>query len=132
VSEAVSSRQAKVFFDEFVEAFATFDGNEIARRYRVPYLAVQAEGTGRVFQTRAAIAEYFQRIVDGYQSGGCRSCRYGDLEVTAIGRDAALGTVTWDLLRAEGSAITSWRESYLLVRADERLETLASIDHPAP
>lgn len=36
------------FFDEFVEAFATFDGSVIARRYRSPYLAMRALYVGAV------------------------------------------------------------------------------------
>ena len=102
------SDQVKAFFDEFVEAFATFDGSYIARRYAVPYLAMHADGSTELFHSTTAIGEYFQRVVDEYRARDCRSCRYIDLAVVGIGRSAALGTVTWELCaRTEAGDRTS-------------------------
>lgn len=122
---------ASSFFDEFVAAFRTFDGSEIACRYQAPYLALHANGTIDCFATHADIGNYFQDVVDGYYSNGCRSCRYGDLEVVALGTQSALATVTWDLLKEDGKVLTSWRESYTLTRVGESLRVIASVDHVA-
>ena len=125
------TRAASSFFDEFVIAFTTFDGNEIARRYQSPYLALHADGSTDCFDAHADIATYFQNVVDNYRSKGCRSCRYRDLEVLALGKRSALATVTWDLLREDGTALASWRESYNLALAGESLRVVASVDHAA-
>jgi hypothetical protein len=117
------------FFDEFVEAFPSFDGEVIARRYGVPYLAIHTDGSTELFASNTAVAAYFQRVLDGYRQRGCRACRYEGLEITATGGASALGTVTWDLLRADDTVLTSWRESYVLAYADERLKAFVSIDH---
>lgn len=119
MDEAAIRRVATTFFDEFVAAFGSFDGGTIARRYQSPYLALQADGTGRCFASDADIAEYFQKVVDAYYARGCRSCGYADLEVVALGERSVLATVTWDLMTEGGEVDASWRESYTLTRAGE-------------
>ncbi len=115
--------EAIEFFDAFVEAFGSFSGSRIARRYLVPYLALHRDGTTSLLLTDDDVARYFQSIVDRYNSRGCRSCRYKELEIVPIGGRCALGTVTWELLRQNGTVLSAWRESYNLVRpANIRLD----------
>lgn len=129
MDDSENRQAATMFFDEFVEAFHTFDGNVIARRYLPPCLMLHADGAIDCFSSSSEIAEYFQKIVDDYRKKGCRSCRYQDLEVVSIGRQSALGTVTWELLREDGSVLSAWREAYNLVRAGDRFLVFASVDH---
>lgn len=128
---ATTALQGEVaaFFDAFVEAFRSFDGQLIARRYLAPYSAFHAGGSVDCFSTPAEIAGYFQKVVDGYYSQGCRSCRYGELEVVSMGQACVLGTVTWDLLLEDGRVFQSWRESYKLARTAEGLRVFATVDH---
>ncbi len=122
--------EAAGFFDSFVVAFLSFDGTRIAALYRVPSVALQADGSLGCLTSQADVARYFQAVVDGYRAQGCRACRYRDLEVTAIGTRSALATVTWDLLDGEGKALKSWRESYNLHRSDAGpWRIFASADH---
>jgi hypothetical protein len=122
-------REAAAFFDAFVEAFRSFDGAEIARRYVTPYLARHGDGSTDCFGAQADVVSYFQRVVSAYYANGCRACRYSDLEVAALGRECALGTVTWDLLNEAQDVLVSWRESYNLCRVDGELKVFASVDH---
>ena len=128
---AIKRLQVEVieFFDAFVEAFRSFNGSQIADRYLVAYVAVRAGGSMSCLLTRTEVARYFQSVVDGYFGEGCRSCRYKDIEVVPIGSQSALGTVTWDLLREDGRILTTWRESYNLVRREGGLRIFVSIDH---
>lgn len=112
-----------------MEAFRTFDGSEIARRYLSPYLALHADGSIDCFAAHADVVKYFQDVVDEYHRKGCRSCRYKDLDVISVGRQCALGTVTWELLREDGSVLNCWRESYNLARVGDGLRVFASVDH---
>lgn len=120
---------ARRFFDEFVEAFASFNGSRIAERYLAPYLAFHAHDSVQVFQSPAETGAYFQRIVDAYHAKGCRSCRYTGMEVFALGRDCAVATVTWELLAEDGVILESWRESYNLCLVDGQFKVFASTDH---
>ena len=117
------------FFDGFVEAFRSFSGARIAALYLVPYVAARGDGSVGYLQSRADVERYFQAAVDGYYGDGCRPCRFKDLEVVPIGPRAALGTVTWELLRDDGTVLKIWRQSYNLVRIEGGLRVLASTDH---
>jgi len=123
------THQAAAFFDDFVAAFSRFNGHHIADRYRAPYLALQSDGSTQCFTEHAAIGQYFQSVVEAYHEQGCRSCRYGDLEVAPLGKQSALATVTWELLREDGGILSTWRESYNLVSTDRGWRIFASVDH---
>ncbi|OGB25708.1 MAG: hypothetical protein A3I66_04815 [Burkholderiales bacterium RIFCSPLOWO2_02_FULL_57_36] len=122
---------ASRFFDDFVEAFRSFDGITIAQRYLTPYLAFHTHGAADVFLSHADTADYFQRIVSAYHAKGCRSCRYNDLEIVPIGRECALATVTWELLSEDQAVLETWRESYNLCLVESRFLVFASTDHVA-
>lgn len=129
MSLSETENQARVFFDEFVEAFRSFNGSTIAERFFVPYLAFHAHGSAQVFMSRAEAGSYFQGIVDDYHAKGCRSCRYKDLTVVPLGRDCAIGTVTWELLAEDLSIVSAWRESYNLCSVEDRFVAFTSTDH---
>jgi hypothetical protein len=123
--------EAAGFFDAFVGAFLSFDGNTIAQRYAAPYLALDPAGALKLLQTPAAIASYFQTVLDNYRAQGCRSCRYLQLEVAAVGSRSAMGSVTWELLDQDGKVLSRWRESYNFVRTENGLRIFSSTDHAA-
>lgn len=120
---------ATCFFNDFVDAFRSFDGEVIAQRYLTPYLASHVGKPSDCFTTQSAIAEYFQGIVDEYHQKGCRSCRYEELEVVPLGEASVLATVSWELLHEDGRVLSRWRESYNLARDGEGLKVFCSIDH---
>ena len=117
------------FFDDFDEAFTTFDGHVIADRYATPYLSCRSDGSAESFADGEAIGRYFQGILDRHRRGGVRSCRHRDLDVGTLGLHL-LGTVTWELLDARRAAIVVWRESYVLIRRNDALAVRTSVDHP--
>lgn len=121
--------EVREFFDAFVAAFREFDGPLVAQRYATPCMSVDAQGKLRSFRTRAEIADYFQSVLAAYREQGCRSCRFSDPEVVAMGCNSTLATVTWELLRGDGSILTTWRESYHLVRTGDGLRIATSTDH---
>ena len=129
MDDTALGKEVAAFFDAFVDAFPSFDGHEIARRFLPPYSAVHADGTINCFTSPEEIGSYFQIIVDDYYDKGCRFCRYKDLEVISLGRQCALATLSWELCREDGSVLSSWRESYNLARGDAGLRIFASIDH---
>jgi hypothetical protein len=46
-----------------------------------------------------------------------------------MGERAVLGTVTWELLREDGSVLRRWRQSYNLVRVEAGWKIFASTHH---
>lgn len=126
-----ATRTARAFFDEFVEAFTSFSGEVVARRYAAPYMAMHADGTHAVYSSAQDTAHYFQHVVDGYNEQGARACRYKDLDVVSLGRSHLLATVTWELQDQNGGIVSAWRESYLLALRDGEYKIATSIDHQA-
>jgi hypothetical protein len=129
MQQELLERNVSRFFDEFVEAFRTFDGATIAQRYQVPYLAFHGTEPADVFTSAVEVAGYFQRIVVDYYAKGVRSCRYDDLAIVPMGRECVLATVTWHLLCDDGRTPSTWRESYNLHQVDDRFMVFASTDH---
>ena len=121
--------RAKQFFDEFVAAFESFNGEKIAERYTCPYLAFHANGRSEVFLSSQDIGQYFQRIVDGYYEKGVRSCSFKNLEVIPVGSESAFATVTWELHAEGGAVLSAWRESYNLSLQGDKCLVFASTDH---
>jgi hypothetical protein len=117
------------FFDDFVAAFHTFDGARVATRYGVPGIALRGDGSIQTVQSRAEVERFFQAAVDGYRRDGCRGIRFTDLDVVPMGERSALGTVTWELLREDGTVLRRWRQSYNLVRIDAGWQIMASTYH---
>ena len=117
------------FFADFDAAFASFDGDVIARRYAEPYLACRADGSSEILPDAAATGRYFHLIVTQYHESGVRSCTHRDLDVVEVGGRHMLATVTWDLLDEDGIPTVTWRESYLLVDEGGELRVRTSIDY---
>ena len=129
----VSAVYAKTtaFFDEFVAAFTSFDGALIAQRYRVPFMAMHADGRIDCLNSAAEIAQYLQGFLDHYQAAGACACGYQALEVVEVGAGCVLATLTWQLFDHQGALVSTWRESYNLSCADEDMHIFVSIDHAA-
>lgn len=117
------------FFDDFVEAFSSFNGARIATRYVVPGVALRGDGSIQWLQSREEGERFFQAAVDAYHRDGCRGIRFKDLGVVPMGGRSVLGTVTWELLREDGSVLRHWRQSYNLVRVEAGWQILASTYH---
>jgi hypothetical protein len=119
----------KDYFDDFIAAFSTFNGERVATKFIVPYLAQGASGERTLFTTVSELGEYFQQYLDEYQRKGIVQCRYANLEVKWLGTESAVASVTWSLLDAAGSLIMSWSESYVLAITKEQALAFASVDH---
>lgn len=126
-----NERQEKIaaFFDDFNDAFATFDGTRVATKFSFPFLARSSDGLSQVFYNSYELSRYFQQFLDGYHAQGCIRCQYSELQVTGLGETVALASVCWSLQDSAMATVQSWRESYLLnVEASEAL-AFATIDH---
>ncbi|MEH6565281.1 MAG: hypothetical protein V7756_08170 [Halopseudomonas sp.] len=119
----------EAYFDDFVAAFASFDGERVAAKFSLPFMAKGPGEACRVFDSRAQVAAYFQSYLDGYRSQGCRTCRYSKLTIHQVGSECLLASVTWDLLDGAGASVSSWSESYMLGSASGEVLAFATVDH---
>ena len=119
----------KEFFDRFVDDFSSFNGTLIASRYRAPYLAVSSDGDIWECAARPELVEYFQSLLDKHLEDGVTCCKYQDLETYSIGKSCFSASVTWTMMNKSGETVSTWRESYNLIRTDDGLKIFTSIDH---
>jgi hypothetical protein len=112
-----------------VTAFCSFSGVSIAALYFAPGIALRGDGSIQCLQSRADIERFFQTAVDAYRRDGCRGIRFKDLDVVPLGGRSALGTVSWELLREDGTVLRQWRQSYNLARVEHGWQVFASTYH---
>lgn len=123
---------ATTYFDLFVDAFASFDGERVADLFAAPVVALRSDGSLIGLASRSDVAGYYQAALDKYRRDGCRTCRWSELSVTAMGRAALLAAVTWDLLREDGTVVTRWRQSYgLTLSGDDGAKAFSAVSHAA-
>ncbi len=120
------------FFDQFAQDFPSFDGELIASRYADPYVSVSADGQIQCHTTHQAIAGYFQAVLNDYKRRGVMTCRYHDLNHSAIGDHCQLAMLTWELLDRDDQVVTRWRESYNLIERPKGWRIYASADFSSP
>jgi hypothetical protein len=118
--------EVEEYFEAFAAAFSKFDGAVVGQLFICPGVALRRDGTLCGFATQTDIATYYQAALDRYRDAGCRACRYANLEIHPIGADGVVATVTWDLLRDDGTVIDSWRQAYSMRRFADGWRTYTS------
>jgi hypothetical protein len=121
--------EMSAFLNRYNEAFATFDGEQIAELYCVPTITMRGDGSIHCFQSREEIVRFFQGVADTYKGAGTTGAAATDLVAVPLGERSALATVTWRQLQADGSLGRQWRQSYNVVRFAEGWLILAATFH---
>jgi hypothetical protein len=96
---------AQAYFDRFTAAFATFEGNQVADLFATPGVALSRDGSIVALTTRDDVVRYYQAALDRYRREGCRLARWSRLETMLIGSQSLLATVSWELLRDDGTTV---------------------------
>lgn len=117
------------FFDKFVEDFKSFDGLVIANRYLAPYSVIKSDKSVSLYKEQEEIEQYFSTILLEYKNQNVEFCTYDNFEYSMIGQDAVLVTMDWSMIEEDGTLVTKWRESYILISINSTLKIVMSIDH---
>lgn len=117
------------FFDRFAQYFKSFDGAVIVNRYLAPYTAISSDKSVSLYKKHKDIENYFSSILADYKKQNAEYCTYSNFEFSAIGEKAAFATMNGNMMKSDGTLVTSWRESYILILSDSILKILTSIDH---
>ena len=123
------AQQAEAFFDRFTVAFATFNAARVSELFASPGVALRGDGSIVALTGRDDVIRYYQSALDGYRERGCTSCKWTALEVVAMGSRSFLATVTWHLLKQDGTPLSSWRQSYSLRCDGDGPRVFASASH---
>lgn len=114
---------------DYIAAFNSKSGARIAQCYVAPCLILRADGSLLALSSSAEIAKFFQARVEQLHSEGCRDWRYTNLEVGAIDRRCVRAAMDWEPLRADGTALAQWRQTYQLLKTESGLRFMVSTVH---
>jgi ketosteroid isomerase-like protein len=126
MSEQSQSDQINKFFEDYVRTFDARDGTAISMFHHVPSLTMRADRPTHCFQSRDEVATFFQAVTDSYAREGNEGGRFCNLVVQSIGGRSALVTLEWQLMRLDGSVVREWRQSYNVIRPDDRWQIFVS------
>ena len=95
-------------------------------------LSARGDGSIHCLASADEVTNFFQTVADSYarEGSGGKATR-SNLRVIPLGGRSALATMDWEMLRADGSAIRGWQQSYNLVRGQAGWQILVSTFHVA-
>jgi hypothetical protein len=129
MSQQALTDEIKKIFDDYNRTFAERDGAAISMFYSVPSLSMRGDRSTHCFQSREELAAFFQEVADRYEREGASGARFLDLAVQPIGGRSVLATLEWQNTRPDGSVVRKWRQSYNLIRPDDRWQIFVSTFH---
>jgi hypothetical protein len=123
------SDQISKFFEDYNRTFQERDGAAIAMFYHVPSVTMRGDGSVHCFQSREELASFFRSVAEGYHREGNKGGGFRNLVVQPIGGRSTLATLDWQMMRADGSLLRQWRQSYNLLRTDGRWQIFVATFH---
>jgi hypothetical protein len=121
--------QAQAFFEEYGRNFDAAEWPLFASHYCQPAFSVRADGTIAVLYDHAAVATFFARVWSSWQQEGYDRFTTSNVSVVEIGAQSMLVTLTWHLLRQDGTQIRQWGQSYQLLLENGAWKVLSSTFH---
>ena len=119
------------YFKAYGERFDARSGTQIADFFCTPCMSMRGDASIHYFQSRPEIEKFFQGVADTYYEEGLRKSEIKNLEVIPIGGRSLLASMDWVFYRGDGTLLKQWRQSYNLVRIDDRWKILLSTFHVA-
>jgi hypothetical protein len=120
--------QVQSFFEDYTRVFNAADAVAITKFYHVPSISMRGDGSVVCYQSAEEIERFFKRVADGYL-GEADFGRFHSLTTQPIGTQSVLATLTWQLVRKDGSPVREWRQSYNLVHVNGRWQIFVSTFH---
>jgi ketosteroid isomerase-like protein len=121
--------EAQAFFDRYGRDFDLADWPAFCAHYCEPAFSVRADGTVAVLGNWRAVEQFFSRVWSTWRQEGYGRFSFSDLSVAPVGGQSVLTTLTWHLLRADGSEIRQWDQSYQLLQVAGAWKVLSSTFH---
>jgi hypothetical protein len=116
--------------DDYVRHWYAGEWDAVAALYHVPSITMRGDGSVHCFQSKQELQDFFRGVGAGYDTeGDLGPGRYHSLTTQPIGGRSLLVSLTWQMVRKNGSIVREWRQSYNLVRSDGPWQILAATLH---
>lgn len=120
---------AEQFFAEYGRVFDTWDMEAFSKMFCEPFVSVRPDGTVASMPTNKVAQEFFETVLEVWKKEGYKTFGMRDFDVTPIGTNSALVTLTWELLDSAGDMIRDWRQSYNLLNTSDGWKVITSTFH---
>jgi hypothetical protein len=121
--------EAIEFFERYRTEFDSCRWTEFTSLFHEPCLTVRGDGTVRYLNSHEDAAPFFESVAQTWREEGYHRFATENFEVLPIGRTGILVTFDWIMLGEADVEIRRWRQSYQLVRIQERIQVLTSMFH---
>ena len=127
------SREIEAFFHSYAEAIDQGDFDRVASLHHTPCLKSHGSSdTIDCLQSHDEVRDFFRDLSARYKIRGLRPGSFSELDVTPIGGQAALATLTWEQAGEDGAVGRRFRRSYTMARRNGGWVILAAIGHRLP
>jgi hypothetical protein len=130
MSDQAYANDVRKVLDDYVRHWYAGEWSGVAALYYVPSITMRGDGSVHCFQSRKELEDFFHGVGAGYDTeGDLGPGRYHSLTTQPIGARSLLATLTWQMVRKDGSVVREWRQSYNLVCTDGRWLILVATLH---
>lgn len=97
----------------------------------MPSLTLRGDGLLSLLTDAGEAQAFFGTVAWTYRDQGAADWQGQVEHLTPIGRDCALATMHWSMLRADATVLRDWRHSYNLLARDGALRILLATFYAA-
>lgn len=132
--EPVADKKAGEFFAGYTAAFATYDSATVAEHFTHPLQVVSETGAepGVTTVGRDEWLTVVERLLGAYRALRVTSAHTDSLQVSVLGPSLQVATVSWTLIRGDGSVAYAFQAAYTLVASQGRLRICAIAHNEQP
>lgn len=117
------------FFRRYRTAFDEAHWVAFTSLLHEPFVTVRGDGSVKFFASRAEAQRFFETVANTWHREGYDRFTTSNFEVTPMGNLSRLVTFDWEMLRADGSLLRKWRQSYQLILVQHEWKVLGSTFH---
>lgn len=121
--------EAVAFFEQYKNDFDNANWVSFASLLHEPFVSVRGDGSVKFCASRGEAQSFFENVADTWRRESYDRFRTSKLEVMIMGKFSRLVTFDWEMLRADGSVLRKWRQSYQLIATENAWKVLGSTFH---
>jgi hypothetical protein len=116
------------YFEGYARAFHA-DLGRFCEHFHFPSTTVRLDGSIQQFRTNEEAMEFFTVAKQKYEAEGCTQWAINRVTATQLGAGSASATIDWAMLRADGSPIRGWTQTYNLIKSAHGWHVILSTLH---
>ena len=120
--------ELQAFFEEYASLFHA-DMTALCDRFNYPSITQRLDGSVALFSRKEEAVRFFTVARDRFEGEGCTAWAIRRLAAEQLGAGAAFATIDWRMLRADGSPIRGWTQTYNVIGGSGRWKVVLSTLH---